>query len=549
MTSGSGDQGETDVVVVGAGFAGLYALFRLRSLGYAVQAVELGSDVGGTWYWNCYPGARCDVESLEYCFSFDDDLQSEWRWSERYASQAELQRYLSHVADRFALRALVTFGERVVSAHFNDDSARWDVTAESGRSWRARFVIMATGPLSVVNPVTFPGRDEYEGRVVHTARWPREGLDLSGAVVGVVGTGSSAVQAIPRIAASAERLVVFQRTPAYVVPGHNGPIDPEFEAFVRADYPGFRERNRRMPRAFASHVPPSSSSAQLLDTDERERELDRRWSRGGLTYIASFADVLVDPESNRIVAEYVRRRIREAVADPATAALLSPRHTIGCKRLCVEDEYYATFNRPNVTLVDVSSSPVERFTNAGLVAGGASWALDVVVLATGFDALTGALTAIDIRGRAGVPLSDLWRDGPATYLGLSIPGLPNLFMVNGPGSPSVLTNMVMSIEHHVEWITECIDRVVQTGALTIEPSPSSAAAWMDHVAAQADPTLFSTCNSWFIGANVPGKPRTFMPLLDFPPYVDRCAEVVRRGYEGFAISPGSVLLSSVAPST
>lgn len=526
-----------DVAVVGAGIAGLYAIHRIERLGLTVRCLEEGSDVGGTWYWNRYPGARCDVESLEYSYQFDAALQDEWRWQSRYASQEELHHYLRHVADRFELRRHILFNERVTELSFQENSTRWRVGTETGLGVEARHVVMATGCLSAANVPPIPGSEEFEGLAVHTARWPADGLPVEGRTVGVIGTGSSAVQAIPRLAVDAAELIVFQRTPAYVVPAHSGPIDPSFESLVRSDYAAFRARNSTRPRAFASHVPGPESSALEVSDDERDRAFQERWDFGGLTFIATFTDLMTDQAANELAQDFIRRKIREVVEDPATADALSPQHTVGCKRLCVEDGYYETFNRQNVRLVDVSKKPIERFTATGLVAGGQSWDLDIVVFATGFDAFTGAVSRMKISGRRGAELSAVWEDaGPITYLGLMVPGFPNLFMVNGPGSPSVLTNMFVSIEHHVNWIASTLAHLEKTGSVSIEPTNDCADTWMQHVSDRADTTLFRSCSSWFSGANIERKRRVFAPLIDFPPYVARCEEVVANGYEGFVIS-------------
>jgi cyclohexanone monooxygenase len=522
-----------DAVVVGAGFAGLYMLHRLRGLGLSVRAYEAGSGIGGTWFWNRYPGARCDIESLEYSYQFSPELQQEWEWSERYATQPEILRYLEHVADRFDLRRDIELATRVLSAHFDEPTARWTVETERG-SVSARFCIMATGCLSAANLPGFPGIDRFEGATYHTGRWPHEGVDLSGRRVGVIGTGSSAIQSIPLIAEQAAHLVVFQRTPSYSIPAHNAELDAERVRQVKADYAGFRKRNSQLP--FGANFPPSDRSALQVDAEERAREYEARWRQGGLGFITAFNDLLVDRAANETAAEFVRGKIREIVRDPAVAERLSPRQVVGCKRLCVDTGYYAAFNRPNVTLVDVAAEPIAEIVPTGVRTARAVYELEDLVFATGFDAMTGAVLAIDVQGAQGRTLRDKWAAGPRTYLGLGTAGFPNLFLVTGPGSPSVLSNMVPSIEQHVDWIADCIAWLRARGLERIDATQAAEDAWVAHTNEVANLTLFPSCNSWYLGANVPGKPRVFMPYLGFPPYVEKCNEVAARGYEGFALA-------------
>jgi cyclohexanone monooxygenase len=527
---------DVDVVVVGAGFAGLYALYRLREDGWSVQGFEAGSGVGGTWYWNRYPGARCDVASIEYSYSFSDDLQQEWDWSERYATQPEILRYLDHVADRFDLRPLIRFDTRVEAAVFDEATRTWELRTSDGERTRARFVVMATGCLSTANLPDIPGRDSFEGEVLHTGRWPHHPVDLGGKRVGVIGTGSSAIQAIPVIAEQAAQLVVFQRTPNYSVPAHNHPLEPSDLEAVKANYADLRERNRRTMVGFGGWGRGPGGAALGQSDDERQRALEERWSDGGLSFLGVFNDVVFNPAANDIVADFVRSKIRTAVDDPAVADRLSPTSPIGCKRMCVDTRYYETFNRPNVRLVDLRETPIEAVTPAGVRTAAEHFDLETLVFATGFDAMTGTLMRIDIRGRDGVTLQEEWAEGPRTYLGLGVPGFPNLFIITGPGSPSVLTNMVTSIEHHVEWIGDCLAHMRAEGHDTIEANPQAAEDWGAYVNAVAGTTLFQTCNSWYLGANIPGKPRVFMPLFGFAPYVATCDDVAAKGYRGFVLS-------------
>jgi cyclohexanone monooxygenase len=530
------DGAEHDVIIVGAGFAGLYMLHRARGLSLSARVVEAGGGVGGTWYWNRYPGARCDVESLEYSYQFSDELQQEWRWSERYASQPEILDYLNHVADRFDLRSHILFGTRVEAAIFNEAADRWTVRTDDGNQMSAHFLIMATGCLSSANTPAVPGIETFAGPTFHTGRWPHEPVDFTGQRVGVIGTGSSGVQSIPVIAEQARQLVVFQRTATYAVPAHNHPLDEGEQAAIKADYEGFRARNSLMPFALGSRLPLNEASALAVEADERARVYEDRWRHGGLPFLGAFVDLLFDPKANDTAAEFVRTKIRQIVTDPVVADRLAPSTVIGCKRLCVDTGYYATFNRDNVTLVDVSGSPIEEITPTGLRVGGREYELDCLVFATGFDAMTGALLAIDIRGQNGLRLSDAWAEGPRTYLGLSVAGFPNMFLITGPGSPSVLTNMVVSIEQHVNWIADCLQYLGDNGYRRIEATPEAQEAWVVYVNAVADFTLFPSCNSWYLGANVPDKPRVFMPLVGFPPYAEKCDDVAAKGYEGFAVT-------------
>jgi cation diffusion facilitator CzcD-associated flavoprotein CzcO len=528
-----GDVG-VDVAIVGAGFAGLYMLHRCRQQGLAATVIEAGDDVGGTWYWNRYPGARCDVESLEYSYGFDEDLQQEWEWTERYAGQPEILRYLQHVADRFDLRRDIRFGTRVVAATFDDPTTTWRVRPDRGSDVVARFLVMATGCLSSANTPEIEGAGSFRGRTLHTGRWPAEGVDLAGQRVGVIGTGSSGVQAIPVIAEEAAHLTVFQRTPCYAVPAWNGPLDPAEQAAVKADYASLRAANRAMFSAFGGRVERRHTRSALeVDEAERQAELERRWAHGGLTFLAAFNDLLLDPAANEVARQFVIAKLREIVHDPEVARRLTPEHVIGCKRLCVDSGYWATFNRPNVTLVDLRETPIEAITPTGIRTSGGEHPLDVIVYATGFDAMTGALSRIDIRGVGGQRLTEAWAAGPRTYLGLMTRGFPNLFLVAGPGSPSVLANMVEAIQHHVEWIGDCLAALDALGLARIEPELDAQDRWVEHVNEVAALTLFTTCSSWYLGANVPGKTRVFMPLPGFPSYVEACEQVVLDGYRGF----------------
>jgi cation diffusion facilitator CzcD-associated flavoprotein CzcO len=524
-----------DVVIVGAGFAGMYMLHRLRGLGFSAHVYEAGSGVGGTWYWNRYPGARCDVESMQYSYQFDDALQQEWNWTERYSPQPEILRYANHVADRYDLRRDITFDTRVTSARFDEAAGRWQIETDTGRRVTARWCVMATGCLSSPNTPKIEGLDSFAGERYHTGNWPHEEVDFTGNRVGVIGTGSSAIQSIPLIAEQAEHLVVFQRTPNYMVPAHNAPLDPAFRDQVKASYAEMRARAKRTPSGI--DLPFNLASALDSAPEERRRAYEERWNVGGFTFMGAFGDLLLKQEANDTAAEFVRAKIRAVVKDPTVARTLSPANVIGCKRLCVDTGYWTTFNRGNVTLVDVSERPIEAITPTGVKAHGREYAIDALVLATGFDAMTGALSKIDIRGRGGRALKDKWSEGPRSYLGLAVAGFPNLFTITGPGSPSVLTNMLPTIEQHVEWIADCIGWMRDKAIAVVEASAEAEDAWVAHNREVAGNTLRSTCSSWYVGANVPGKPRVFMPYIGgFPVYVEKCRDVASKHYEGFVLS-------------
>ncbi len=524
-----------DVVVVGAGFAGMYMVHKAREAGLSVHAFEAGSGVGGTWYWNRYPGARCDVESLQYSYEFSEELQQEWNWTERYAGQPEILSYANHVADRFDLRTDITFNTRITTAHFDEDAQVWRVATDGGHDIEARYLVLATGCLSSANTPKIPGLESFAGPTYHTGKWPHEGVDFAGKRVGVIGTGSSGIQAIPHIAAEAGHLTVFQRTANYSVPARNGALDPDEVAKVKANYPEIRATNAMEGSAFKTALPRGEGSVLEVDDAERHADFERRWEHGGFVFLQGFIDTMLSEEANRYAADFARSKIREVVSDPATAEILSPKQLIGCKRLCLDTEYFETYNRPNVDLVDIAANPIAEITPQG-VQTDEFYELDVLVLATGFDAMTGSITRIDIRGRDGQTIADAWSAGPKNYLGLGVEGFPNMFTITGPGSPSVLTNMLVSIQQHVDWIARCITDLDADGVTTIEPTNEAQTEWVTHVNSIADVTLYPSCNSWYLGANVPGKTRVFMPLIGYPDYVERCDAVAADGYAGFALT-------------
>ena len=528
-----------DAVVIGAGFGGMYMLHSLRKLGFTARVFEAGDGVGGTWYWNRYPGARCDIESLQYSYSFDEELEQEWNWTEKYAPQPEILDYANHVADRFDLRRDIRFDTRVSAATFDEAAGHWVVETDRGDKVTAWFCVTAVGCLSAANLPPFEGLDDFEGPVYHTGEWPHEEVDFTGKRVAVIGTGSSGIQSIPMIAAQASALTVFQRTPNYAVPAHNEMLDPQHVREVKADYPALRAKMRARPTGF--YFPFNSHSAHDSMPREREQQYEEFWARGGLPFLGAYGDLLFDKEANDTIAEFAQRKIRAIVKDPEIADLLCPDDIFGCKRLCVDSGYFETFNLPHVKLVDVSEHPIERFTRGGVVSNGIEYEVDAVVCATGFAAMTGAFDKIRIAGRDGVTLTAKWAAGPRTYLGLSVHGFPNFFTITGPGSPSVLASMIQAIEQHVDWMTDCMAHLRDTGAQTIEPTLADEDAWVEHVNEVAQISLRSTCSSWYVGANVPGRPRVFMPYIGgFPIYVDRCNQVMDAGYEGFVIGGGEV---------
>ena len=544
VTTGPEQSREYDAIIVGAGLAGLYMLHRLRGLGLSARVLEEGSGIGGTWYWNRYPGARCDVPSVEYSYSFSEELQQEWRWTERYAPQAEILRYIEHVADRFDLRRDIQLGTRVTAARYDETTNRWRIETDQGEPQSARFCIMATGCLSIPNVPNYPGLESFTGDIYQTGRWPHHEVDFTGQRVGVIGTGSSGIQSIPVIAEQAARLVVFQRTPNYSVPANNFPIDAEYERQVKADYAGLRQRARASRVGYLVSANPVSALA--VSPEERQREYERRWRRGGLGFSATYNDLLTSREANETAAAFFRKKIRAIVRDPAVADMLvAMDYPLGAKRICVDSGYYETFNREHVTLVDLRRDPIVAITPRGVRTASTEYALDSLVLATGFDAITGALLRIDIRGRAGLALREAWADGPRAYLGLAIAGFPNLFTITGPGSPSVLSNVLVSIEQHVDWIADCLAHMQIRGVETIEATPEAQEGWVVHVNELANATLFPLAKSWYTGANVPGKPRVFMPYVGgVPTYRKRCDAIAANGYEGFCLS-GSRTASAV----
>ena len=522
-----------DAVIVGAGFAGLYMLHKLRGLGLSCRVIEAGAGVGGTWYWNRYPGARCDVESFSYSYSFSEEFEQEWSWSHRYALQPEILAYANFVADRLDLRPHISLDTRIKGAAYDEGRRQWLVFTDRLGEVRARYLIMASGCLSVPKVPDLPGLAAFKGDVLHTAKWPANGYDFTDKRVGIIGTGSSGVQSIPIIAKEARHLTVFQRTPNFSIPAWNVPISDAQQKEMKAKYRALRRKARS---SYAGdYADEYYLSIMEMTPEQREAAFEKCWREGGFNYQYAFRDLMDNAEANELAADFVRRKIRAVVKDPEMAEKLCPKdHPLGTKRLCVDTDYYQTYNRPNVSLVDVKADPITGFTADRVLTRQHSYEIDTLVLATGFDAVTGALTAIDIRGRGGTSLNAVWRDGAGAYLGIAIAGFPNLFVITGPGSPSVLANVVLAIEQHVEWLSELLAYAKANGIVEIQADRAAQERWMAEVSASAGRTLYPRANSWYVGANVPGKPRVFMLYVDgFNMYEAHCREVAAQGYRGF----------------
>ena len=506
-------------------------------LGLRARVFEAGDGVGGTWYWNRYPGARCDSESYYYSFSFSEELEQEWEWTSKYPEQPEILRYLNHVADRFKLRDDIQLGTRVSSATFNKETHRWDVITEAGERFSAQYVVGAVGCLSTANVPQIKGLDGFNGEWYHTGAWPHEGVDFVGKRVGLIGTGSTGIQATPVIARDAEQLFVFQRTPNFSVPARNAPLTPDSTRDIKKNYREIRKLARESFGGFP--FKPSERMAMEMTDEERTAIYEGLWEEGGFKFLyGSFFDIFIDQAANDTAANFIREKIREMVHDPVVAEKLLPTdHPYGSKRPPIDTDYFESFNRDNVTLVDVRESPIAEITPTGIRTAAGEYDVDIIVFATGFDAMTGSLLKMDIRGVDGQTLRDKWAEGPRTYLGLQTAGFPNLFIITGPGSPSVLSNMPVSIEQHVEWISDCIAYMRANAFAQIDATEEAENEWVDHVGEIAGFTLFEKANSWYLGANIPGKKRIFMPYVGGVfPYRQRCDEVAAKGYEGFALS-------------
>ncbi len=527
-----------DAIVVGAGLGGLYVLHRLREMGLRVRVFEAGSGVGGTWFWNRYPGARCDIESMEYSYSFSDELQQEWKWPERYGTQSEILRYINHVAERFDLLRDIQLNTRVVSAVFDAHANRWTVTTDKGEAASANYCVMASGNLSTPCVPNFKGIESFQGKWYHSGLWPHEGVDFTGQRVAVVGTGSSGVQMIPHIASQAKHLHVFQRTANFSLPARNAPLEPETERQHKAEYVERRRAAFDTPFAISGHPPPTQSALEAT-LEERQHSYETKWQAGGsISFLFAYTDLLLSKEANETASEFVRQKIRGIVRDPQVAELLAPKdHPLGTKRLCLDTGYYETYNRDNVTLVNARAAPIEEITPAGLRTSEAGYEFDALVFATGFDAMTGALAEIDVRLKSGETLQQKWSAGPRTYLGMLVAGFPNMFLITGPGSPGVKSQMILAIEQHTDWIVDCLKHMRANGLNRVEADLTAETAWVEHVNEIADKTLYPLANSWYIGANIPGKPRVFMPYVGgFHVYKKRCDAVASSGYEGLKLT-------------
>ena len=524
---------DVDVVVVGAGFSGLYLLYRLRKAGFSTRVFERGGDVGGTWYWNRYPGARCDVESLQYSYSFDEQLQQDWHWPEKFSAQPDILAYANHVADRFNLKKDIEFNVEVKASRFDENLKTWKITTNTGEEIDAQYFIMATGCISTTQIPNIKGLSDYVGNTFHTGDWPHEEVDFSGQSIAVIGTGSSGIQSIPVLAKQAKKLTVFQRTPNYSIPSQNEPMTKKYERSWKDVY---SERRKEMRySAHGSLKDLNDVPALSVDEDQRQELYTKRWAIGGTGFLGSFNDLLTNADANYTAAEYVRQQIKRIVKDKETAEILCPRsYPIGTKRICIDTGYFETYNRENVKLVDISKKPIQRLVADGIIVDDQLYAFDSIIFATGFDAMTGSIFNVDIKGRGGLALKEKWNAGPKTYLGLMSASFPNLFMITGPGSPSVKSNMIMSIEQHVDLVIETLLSMRRKGLSVVEPELEAENKWVDHVQEVANKTLFPQANSWYMGANIPGKPRLFMPYIGgVGAYREICEEIVANNYRGF----------------
>lgn len=526
-----------DIAIIGAGFSGLYMLIKARELGLSAKIFEKAPEVGGAWYWNKYPGCRCDVESVEYSYEFDKNLQQDWVWPERYSAQPEILEYIKHVASRYDLASDIAFNTTVQSLSFDEENSIWNMTTDNGINCAAKYVVAATGPLSVPAFPSIDGRDDFLGRSIHTGLWPQEGIDLAGKRVAVIGTGSSGIQVIPIIAEQADHLTVYSRTPSYTAPARNKPLSKGELESIKTRYDELRADEKNRKGGFGS-LHPNEQSPMIEHTDsERREKLEQWWEIGGLAFLQAYPETMIDLETNTFIAEFIREKIEKLIDDPKKAEILMPQGTVGSRRLCSETNFYQTFNRENVSLIDAKKHSIKRVAPEGIETDLGMEKFDVIVYATGFDALTGALNKMEVRGRKGETLREKWREGPNNYLGLQLAGFPNLFMVNGPGSVCVFSNMVQTIEHHVNFITGCIAKIERDGASTIEATVEAETAWTNHMREVADETLIPKGESWYVGANIPGKPNMIMAYVGgFPAYMDKCQEVVDRDYEGFEMS-------------
>lgn len=535
---------DVDVVVVGAGFSGLYLLYRLRKAGFSTRVFERGGDVGGTWYWNRYPGARCDVESLQYSYSFDEQLQQDWHWPEKFSAQPDILAYANHVADRFNLKKDIEFNIEVKASWFDENLKTWKITTNTGEEINAQYFIMATGCISTTQIPNIKGLSDYVGNTFHTGDWPHEEVDFSGQSIAVIGTGSSGIQSIPVLAKQAKKLTVFQRTPNYSIPSQNEPMTKKYERSWKDVY---SERRKEMRySAHGSLKDLNDVPALSVDEDQRQELYTKRWAIGGTGFLGSFNDLLTNADANYTAAEYVRQQIKRVVKDKETAEILCPRsYPIGTKRICIDTGYFETYNRENVKLVDISKKPIQRLVTDGIIVDDQLYPFDSIIFATGFDAMTGSIFNVDIKGRDGLALKEKWNAGPKTYLGLMSASFPNLFMITGPGSPSVKSNMIMSIEQHVDLVIGTLLSMRRKGLSVVEPELEAENKWVDHVQEVANKTLFPQANSWYMGANIPGKPRLFMPYIGgVGAYREICEEIVANNYRGFKFEKSKQVIAA-----
>ena len=533
-----------DVLIVGAGFGGLAALHRFRDdLGLSIKVIEAASGAGGVWYWNGYPGARCDVESLQYSLSFSEELAQEWNWTERFAAQPEILAYISRVVERFDMAKDIRLNTRVTSAIYDEVNAQWHVATDRGDRYTARYLIMATGPLSTPNIPAWPGQESFQGELYHTGLWPHEPVSFKGKRIAVIGTGSSGVQAATAISQEADRLYVFQRTPHHVVPAANRALYEGEQETVKARYPQLRSQWIASPAGMAWRSLPTDDpivtgdkSALEVDEDERTATFERAWNYGGTTLHRAFNDLLVDERASALVNQFIANKIKSLVADPETAARLVPTQYYGTKRLILETGYYEMFNQPHVSLVDMNSDPIERITPTGITTDNASYDVDVIVFATGYDALTGSLNRINIRGRGGKELAQEWRDGPKSHLGVMVSGFPNLFMVAGPQSPSTLANVIVSNEYQVNWIADAVQHLDDQRLKAMEPEEDAQVAWVQEVNARGQASIYTKGANWYWGANIAGKPPVFLCYINFADDTRTCDQIAHDAYRGFVVN-------------
>jgi cation diffusion facilitator CzcD-associated flavoprotein CzcO len=526
-----------DVFIVGAGFAGMYLLHRMRGLGFSARVYDKAAGVGGTWYWNRYPGARCDIRSLDYSYSFDPELEQEWEWTEKFATQPEILKYANHVADRYNLRTDIQFNTAITSATWDDSRQRWTIETDQGDLVDAQHFVLAVGTLSTPKLPEIPGIETYKGDTHQTSLWPHEGVDFTGKRVAVIGTGSSAIQSIPLIAAQAKQLTVFQRTPNFSMPAGNRALTKEEIHEVKSDYRNYRIAQQTS--FFGQPINFEQVPAFSVSEEDRRKTFQGGWDRGDLVgLIGAYSDILTDKKANDTAADFIRDKIRSIVSDPEVGEALCPYdHPVGTKRPCLDTNYYATFNLEHVRLVNLRKTPITEITPNGINTTDEQFEFDAIVYATGFDAMTGSLLKIDIRGKGGKKLADQWEDGPTTYLGISVANFPNMYTITGPQSPSVLSNMMVSIEQHVDWVTDLFVAMRDKGQKVIEAQQSAQDEWVAHNAEVGNATLYPLANSWYMGANVPGKPRVFLPYLGgVGPYREKCDEIAASGYPGFVLS-------------